>query len=174
MKSQIAPLVLALALIASTAAHADVTVSFTESAPKDSFTVTNTGSCDIGPSTVTIDLSTSVGGLIFDTTGSGAGVQVFQPFELVSGANRLVAVTAVSDGNNLIELQLSGLPPGEAVAFTIDVDDTLTNSTMGQTRVAGSEISGAVVSITGMTATKKSAAFTASGKASVVHSGCTS
>jgi len=66
-------------------ALADVTVRFEESAPKDRFTITNDGPCPMGEVAVVIDLGASAAGLIFDVTGTGAGVSVFQPMELVRG-----------------------------------------------------------------------------------------
>jgi hypothetical protein len=118
---------------------------FTESAPKDRFSFTNTGSCNLGPVTVTLSLEDSVGGLIFDTTGDGAGVEVFQPFETVSGAQAVSSVTPVTDGDTSVSLTLTGLAPAQTVAFTIDVDDTLRYSALGQIQIADSEIAGAIV-----------------------------
>ncbi|MEO1695473.1 MAG: aggregation factor core, partial [Pseudomonadota bacterium] len=59
------------ALVAATPARADLEVRFDEGAPKDRFTVENTSGCAIGAAQITIDLSGSPFGLIFDTTGSG-------------------------------------------------------------------------------------------------------
>jgi len=44
-------------------------------------------------------------------------------------------------------VRISQLGAGESASFTIDVDDTLTNSALGQIRVAGAEIEGATVEI---------------------------
>ena len=63
-------------------ARADIVVNFVESAPKDRFVIKNTGEYDFENLIVEIDLTSSVGRLIFDTTGNGAGVEVFQPFEV--------------------------------------------------------------------------------------------
>ncbi|MEO1720574.1 MAG: aggregation factor core, partial [Pseudomonadota bacterium] len=67
-------------------ARATLEVRFLEGAPKDRFTLTNGSNCPLRAADVTIDLSGSPFGLIFDTTGTGAGVQVFQPLELTDGA----------------------------------------------------------------------------------------
>ena len=128
-------------------AQADVRVLFQESAPKDIFEIRNTGGSALGPMTLTLDLTGSSGGLIFDTAAQGPGVQVYQPFELVLGAERVRELPEVRDGGRSIELAVIGLQPREALAFTIDVDDTLAQSPLGQTRVAGSEIRGAQVTI---------------------------
>jgi hypothetical protein len=134
----------ALALVFATPAVADVEVRFEESAPKDRFTITNTGNCALPLTSLIIDLTGSQAGLIFDVTGSGAGVSVFQRFELVSGAEYVAAVPRVKDGDQILSLQLKGLKSGQRVAFTIDVDDTAGAS---ETRVSGSEIQGATVRV---------------------------
>ncbi|NIA68648.1 aggregation factor core [Pelagibius litoralis] len=143
---RVCALVLVMAGTAS-AAPAQVLVTFQESAPKDRFEIRNTGGCALGAMKLTLDLAESLGGLIFDTSARGPGVEVYQPFELVEGATRVPDIPAVRDGGRSIELAMSGLAPREVVAFTIDVDDTLTSNPLGQTRVAGSEIMGAAVAI---------------------------
>ena len=127
------------------AAHADVTVAFSEGAPTDRFTLTADEACLDGPLTVTFDLSGSTAGLIFDITSNGAGVEVYQPFVLVSGAEDVAAHSAVSDGDTTLKLELAALAEGRPIAFTIDLDDTI-----GQREiiVSGSEIAGATVSLT--------------------------
>ncbi|MEM6941409.1 MAG: aggregation factor core [Pseudomonadota bacterium] len=118
---------------------------FTEGAPKDRFTLTNTGGCDLPAMTVTLDIGASPAGLIFDVTAQGAGVEVFQPFELVAGAALLREMPKVTDGDAAIVLALHALAPGQGVAFTIDVDDT---GGAREITVNGSEIAGAEVSAT--------------------------
>lgn len=139
-----------VSLMAATPVLAELRVDFRESAPKDRFTLENTSDCAFGPIDVTLDLSSAKGGLIFDTTASGAGVEVFQPFEWVMGEEYTTAVSSVTDGQSSLRLSLSGLAPKSKLAFTIDVDDTLTNSTNGQIRVTGSEIEGANVRVEGV------------------------
>ncbi|MEM1298685.1 MAG: hypothetical protein AAGH68_05335 [Pseudomonadota bacterium] len=138
--------VLAL-MLASTPALADVRVVFLESAPKDRFVITNTSACPTGALEVTIDLGASAAGLIFDTTGAGAGVEVFQPFELVTGHAHVTAVSKVSDGDRLAVLEISDIPGKGEIAFTIDVDDTLPASANGQIMVSGGEIAGSRLQI---------------------------
>lgn len=123
---------------------ADVQVTFREGAPKDRFTITNTGSCALGPVDVTIDLSSSSAGLVFDVTGQGAGVEVFQPFELVAGNSLLSSTPSVRDGDNSLTLALTNLEQGQSVAFTIDVDDTIGAR---EITVSRSEISGAGIRV---------------------------
>lgn len=129
------------------AAFADIQVIFVESAPKDRFTVVNAGACKLDDLVVNIDLSNSAGKLIFDTTATGAGVEVFQPFEVGQGNIQLLAASNVSDGDNRLSIGISTLQAGESASFTIDVDDTLPNSALGKIRVAGSEIQNGIVEV---------------------------
>lgn len=124
----------------SAPAYADVSVRFVEGAPKDSFIITNEGTCPLGEAEITVNLGASAAGLIFDVTGSGAGVSVFQPLELVSGQEYLSDIPDVKDGDNMLTLSVVGLASGARIAFTIDVDDTLGAS---ETMVSGAEIEGA-------------------------------
>ncbi|MEO1551505.1 MAG: aggregation factor core [Pseudomonadota bacterium] len=138
---------LALALC-PTVASADLAIRFVESAPKDRFVIVNQGACALGETELTIDLSSSAAGLIFDVTGQGAGVEVFQPLELVAGADLVRAISDVADGDATVTLTLAQMAPNAQVAFTVDVDDTAPASSLGQIRVAGSEIEGATATLT--------------------------
>ena len=131
----------ALLLTASTAS-ADLDLRFDEGAPKDRFSISNKGSCPLPAMEITLDLGTAPVGLIFDVTSRGAGVQVYQPFELVAGAEHLSRLPVVVDGDTAIVLELTGLGVGQSVAFTIDVDDT---GGASETIISGTEIAGATV-----------------------------
>lgn len=130
--------------LGATAGAADLAARFIESAPKDRFEFENISGCPVTAADLTLDLSTSAAGLIFDVTGSGAGVQVFQPFELVTGAENLLELPRIADGDSVLTLPISVLEPGGKIAFTIDVDDTLTQS---ESMVSDTEITGALVSL---------------------------
>ncbi|MCT8161110.1 aggregation factor core [Pseudoruegeria sp. SHC-113] len=143
-------------------------VRFVEGAPKDRFEIRNEGSCAIGASTLTLDLSLSAGGLIFDVTGRGAGVEVFQPFEVVRGQSALAALPQVTDGQDQLELKITDLPPGGVIAFTIDVDDTLGARAI---TVSGAEITGATVSHLSAQASD-TAVFTAEATAELAQAPC--
>ena len=153
-----------------TPALADLDVRFIEGAPTDRFVFTNTGGCSLGAATLTVDLAGSAAGLIFDTTAAGQGVEVFQPFRLVSGADQVIGAPMVSDGDQQVTLSLRDLPVGQSVAFTIDVDDTLGQR---QITVSGSEIAGASVraQIAGQ---NNAATFATSARATVQTPPCTS
>ncbi len=158
MHNYIPATVVSLTLGLSQVAHADVDVVFREGAPKDRFSIVNTSECALDAMVLTIDLANSDGRLIFDTTGNGAGVEVFQPFEVSSDAIELSSAEDVKDGDTQLTINIKTIGAGESVSFTIDVDDTLVDSKLGKIRVAGSEIHNGEVqlSVTGakpMTAT---------------------
>ena len=132
---------LALILLATGASAQDLTVQFTDGAPKDSITVTNMG-CPIAGAMLVLDLSASSGGLIFDVTGSGAGVEVFQPVEIATG---YAALSPVSDGDKTLQIFVEQLASGDTLGLTADLDDTLDASR--QITVSGSEMAGASVSL---------------------------
>ncbi|WP_299367384.1 aggregation factor core protein MAFp3, isoform C [uncultured Tateyamaria sp.] len=157
------PLLLACLCAATPALSASLTVTFRDGAPKDRFTVTYDGACAASATDLVIDLGTAPAGLIFDTTGAGAGVEVFQPLEWVTGSARTSAVT---DGDSALTLSLDGLAPGEVLAFTIDIDDTTSTR---QITVDGSEMVGATLRVAGMEGT-----FDATGTARVDLPTCTS
>ena len=137
----------ALTLFLTQSVKANIEVNFVESAPKDRFVIKNTGECVLKELTLEIDLSQSDGRLIFDTTATGAGVDVFQPFEVREEGIELISSGGVKDGDAALSLGIGSLPPGKSVSFTIDVDDTLPKSELGNTRVAGPEIKNGLVKI---------------------------
>ncbi|MEM1362688.1 MAG: aggregation factor core [Pseudomonadota bacterium] len=148
-------------------AFADLRVAFIEGAPKDRFVVENTSACELS-GTLTIDIGASSAGLIFDVTSTGAGVEVFQPIEIVSGANALASVPEVVDGQSKVELSMTRLAPNATIAFTIDVDDTLGQRAI---TVSGSEIAGAAVTYNdGMI--NETAVFSSKARASLPLKGC--
>jgi hypothetical protein len=77
----------------------------------------------------------------------GQGVEVFQPFEITKGEMRLTSAEKVSDGDKRLSLNIESIKAKDFVSFTIDVDDTLVESQLGNIRVTGTEIKSASVSI---------------------------
>lgn len=152
----------------STAGLADLSIRFIEGAPKDRFEIKNVGACTLPVSSITLDLSTSHGGLIFDVTGRGAGVKVFQPFEVVAGEDVFSTLPTVVDGQNKLDLPISELDAGASIAFTIDVDDTLGKR---EITVSGSEIAGATVTLVD-SASETTATFDAEAKARILGLSC--
>jgi nitrous oxidase accessory protein NosD len=136
------PLIFALLTLAAPAA-ADVEVRFVEGAPVDRFSFEVGAGCPLGASVLSLDLTGSAGRLIFDTAGAGAGVQVYQPFVLVEGAEQVAEAPDLRDGDRGLTLELSEL--SRTLVFTTDLDDTIGAA---ETLVSGSEIAGATVSIT--------------------------
>lgn len=158
-------------LICTSAAQADVSVRFIEGAPKDRFVVENTGTCDLRDFDLELRLDGSAAGLIFDTTASGAGVEVFQPLDIVEGRMFLGNFAGPNDGDARFLMPFVHLPPGGRLAFTIDVDDTLAASASGQIIVRGGEISGATVVLKD-DGTQRSGAFSDRAVALVKLPGC--
>lgn len=119
-------------------------MQFFEGAPKDQFVITNTGPRAIQAAQVEIDFTNSKAGLIFDVTEAGAGVEVFQPFDVTQGAQVLTELPTISDGDQRVTLNMTGLAPTEFIAFTIDVDDT---SGSREITVTDSEMRGTTLSL---------------------------
>ena len=149
-------------------AAADVGVRFIEGAPKDRFEITNEGACALVATEIVIDLRGSAAGLVFDVTDTGAGVEVFQPFELVEGADALASTPRVADGDRQVMLSVRRLAPAGRIAFTIDVDDTV--GPRGIT-VSDAEIEGALVRVSAA-GSNGSGRFSRQGEARVKTPAC--
>ncbi len=142
------PIVATVLLCSNQPLIASMDIAFVESAPKDWFSLTNSGECVLENISMTLDLSGTAGKLIFDTTSAGEGVEVFQPFETREGNVQLTSANTVLDGENRLSVFVDTLAPGQSVSFTIDVDDTLPKSELGNIRVSDSEMAGGMVSLT--------------------------
>lgn len=164
------PLAAALTVLFAHPVYADVVATFDEGAPKDRFTFLNAGDCTVRNTSLFLDLSGSHSGLIFDVTNAGAGVEVFQPLELVSGEGALADIQAVKDGDNAVMINIAALAPGNSIAFTIDVDDTMGGR---EITVSGSEIEGATFSLTDASSSSIGT-FTSDARASAPLLGCSS
>ena len=108
----------------------------------------------------------------FYTTATGAGVEVFQPFEVTKGNISLVSNVSVKDGDSKLALSIPSLPSGKKVSFTIDVDDTLPISELGKIRVSGSEIKNGMVIVSSKTQKPASALFSSDSKATITQISC--
>lgn len=138
---------LPLAAHAAPACVHDVSMVFTESAPRDRFEIRNDSSAGQRIQRLTLDLSPSAGKLIFDTIEGGTGVQVFQPFRVEPGEAQLKGAPVIQDGSDRLTLDFTRFEPGQRFRFSIDVDDQLTASDLGQIRVSGREMEGAVLTV---------------------------
>lgn len=122
-------------------------VRFIEGAPRDRFVIENTAQDGGAIDSVALDLRGSAGRLIFDTQSGGQGVEVFQPWRAEGGSAKLAAEPAVGDGDESLILLFTRFEPGQRYGFSIDVDDRLAASDLGQIRVSGGEMEGAVVTV---------------------------
>ncbi|MBX2846700.1 MAG: hypothetical protein KTR16_00155 [Acidiferrobacterales bacterium] len=152
--------------------YADVEVAFFESAPKDRFVLSNTGQCTLQNLVLNLDLSNSAGRLIFDTTEAGAGVEVFQPFEVSQGDLMLLSSSKVKDGDSVLSVSIERIDAHDSVSFTIDVDDTLPQSELGNIRVIGAEMRNASVEISSKGKQPAKAIFGSNNKALISLSSC--
>ncbi len=166
----LALLCLCLGLGSVQSSQANIQIDFLESAPKDRFTIINIGECDLSDMDIEIDLTNSFGKLYFDTSAKGAGVEVFQPFESLS--ENLKASGTVGDGDTSVSIQVHRLLQDESISFTIDVDDALVNSSLGQIRVARGELAGAQARVKANSAEEVIAAFDANNVAIVLLPAC--
>jgi hypothetical protein len=172
MSNKLFPSACLLALMLGQSAMANVEVNFVESAPKDRFVISNTSGCALNNLALDIDLSKSAGRLIFDTTSTGAGVEVFQPFEVREGDIKVTSPEGVKDGDSKLSISIASLPSGKSVSFTIDVDDTLPKSALGNIRVSGSEIKNGLVKISANGMDASTALFSNSSKATLKVPNC--
>lgn len=174
MKYPVSAVVVVALFALPTIGWTNLQVEFVESAPKDWFAIKNVSGCEIVDLDVTIDLRQSVGKLIFDTTGSGAGIQVFQPFEVREGKVALVSSKRVADGDEQLTVNIMSLAPQATASFTIDVDDTVPSGALGMTMIAGAEIEGATVSLLLTDGHRSSGIFGDNSKAVIELPECTS
>lgn len=164
----LALVVIATALPAQAMAEAcgvDIRAQFVESAPRDRFIIENRSTLPADIAALTLDLGPSAGRLIFDTESGGDGVQVFQLYRTEQSDAVLAATPAVNDGDDRLSLAFATFRPGETYRFSIDVDDRLTNSDLGQIRVSGGEMQGAMLVAVTTTGETYSAPFDTANRA---------
>lgn len=152
-----------LLVLGSATQAADCTgasLRFVESAPRDRFELT-VGTQPL--KAVQVDLRGSAGRLIFDTADGGTGVEVFQPLRDEGGTQ----VNDVADGAEAIKVALRDGKAGSRAVFSIDVDDRLASSDLGQIRVTGGEMAGAVATFEAADGTVFNAVFDAKNRVQV-------
>ncbi len=118
---------------------------FTESAPHDSVEFRNMSSDGWHVQSVLLTLDSSGGNLIFDTEEGGNGVEVYQQNHEESDSARPASIAKAADGDQSLQINFSDFPSGANYIFSINLDDQLAQSELGNVRVAGGEINGAAL-----------------------------
>lgn len=121
-----------------------IDIQYYESAP-DVISIHNRSEQAWSLTTLTFNLTTSRGAVIFDTAFGGPGENESQAFEIVSGTARIIGEPSVTDGGSVLLMLFAAFGPGTHLDFAIDLDDRLTPSPLGQTVVVGEEIQGGEV-----------------------------
>ena len=125
----------------------EIDAQFIEGAPRDRFIIQNNSQGDLNIESLILSLKDTRGKLIFDTVDGGKGVEVFQQFRSEENWEESLAKLAANpnlkDGADTLEINFAHFKPKQSYRFSLDVDDQLTNSELGQIRVSGSEMAGA-------------------------------
>lgn len=159
-----------LALLA-TPALAELRVTYVDRSP-DWITIRNDSGCDLGPFELTVDIGRSPAGLIFDVSGSGAGFAGYAPLAVVEGAEQVVAIGELIDGDTRLVVELDFLAGDGSVRIAVDVDDTRADSEFGRTIISPAEIAGAVAEARRGAAPPLSGTFGPDGVATVPLEAC--
>ena len=153
--------------------HAEILLTYDESAATPHFEISNDSACATGAMEVLIDLESSAAELFFDnrTTGTNLFDAALAPFRIESGADRVSQVDEPDTGSGRIAIRLSDMMPGESVSFSIDVDDQLDDGERADALAEGSRIAGAVA-VVAKDGSERAALYGAQGAASVDIGGC--
>ena len=136
-----------IGLVLAPAARAcgpEVVIRFIDSAP-DIFIIENKSQEPWTLLTLEFRTKTSAGHVVFDTDFGGAGASEPQQFEPVEGEVGLMSAPVVADGAEELSLSFANFERGREFTFSIDLDDRLPMSDMGQAYVTGEEIQGTTV-----------------------------
>jgi hypothetical protein len=139
--------VLLCSLTAGQAARAcgpEVVIRFIDSDP-DLFIIENKSLEDWTLLSLEFRAGNSMGKVVFDTDFGGAGASAPQQFEHVEGEVGLMGTPVVADGAEELSLHFINFSAGRQFTFSIDLDDRIPMSDMGQAYVTGEEIAGAEV-----------------------------
>ena len=154
MRSFPSALFLAAGVLAATAITApkpaaacgpEVIIQFIDSGP-DVFIIDNKSREDWTLLSLEFRSANSIGRVVFDTDFGGQGSSEPYQFEVVPGEVSLMKEPVVADGAEALDLHFANFSAGRKFMFTIDLDDRLESSPMGQAHVTGEEIAGAEVS----------------------------
>jgi len=149
--------------------NVNIHARFIEGAPRDRFIIENKSKAGMEIASLELNLQPSTGRLIFDTESGGSGVEVFQLYRGETSDAALAKAPNVRDGDDRLDLAFATFSAGQKYQFSIDIDDRLANSDLGQIRVSGGEMQGAEL----IAATKDGSAyrgvFDASNRASLTY-----
>lgn len=140
--------VLSAVLFAPSAVHACgplIEVNYLET-DGDVMTIRNRSEQAWALQSLTFNMTTSRGSIIFDTLYGGPGSNAARDFYVISGNGKLLAPPLVEDGGSVMLMTFTDFGPGREIDFAIDLDDRMPNSIMGTAYVTGEEIMGGEVS----------------------------
>ena len=146
----------------------------------NAFIIENLSSSGWALRTLTIDLSSSFGDAVFNSTPgliSAASPNAFYRVKADDPVAGLTTPVSLSSNNRVLKVSFQEFPPNRKVVFTIDLDDTSLISARGQRRVTFGELAGAKVSARMKGSTKYpaylEATFNQTGLADSAANGCT-
>ena len=122
----------------------EVVIQFIDSSP-DLFIIENKSQEPWTLLSLEFRAANSHGRVVFDTDFGGAGSSEPQQFETLEGEVGLMKAPVVADGAEELSLHFTNFVAGRKFVYTIDLDDRLPQSEMGQAYVTGDEIAGAEV-----------------------------
>ena len=115
----------------------------------NSFVIENLSASGWALRTLTIDLSSSFGDAVFNSTPgliSATSPNAFYKVKADDPVAGLTTPVALSENNRILKLSFEQFTPKRKVVFTIDLDDTSLISSRGQRRVTFGELAGAKIS----------------------------
>ncbi len=112
----------------------------------DVMTIRNRSEQSWALESLTFNMTTSRGSIIFDTLYGGPGSNAARDFYVISGNGKLLAPPLVEDGGSVMLMSFIDFGPGHEIDFAIDLDDRMSQSIMGNAYVTGEEIMGGEVS----------------------------
>ncbi|NNC37411.1 MAG: hypothetical protein EX271_08995 [Acidimicrobiales bacterium] len=110
-----------LLLLLASPAVADVEVQF-HAEYNDGFSITNLNGCPLTDVEVEINMTTSVGTLVFDTFPGPPGLNQSQSLRILSGGDFLAQTPAVRDGSQTLILNIKELPSDGMIIVALDTD----------------------------------------------------
>lgn len=101
-------------------------VEFLEAQSDDSLRFVNVANCPgVEILEVSVDLSTALGPVIFDTASGGPGYEdeESEGVTAINGGGHLGEISRLSDGGRVLTVALEAFGQGESLAITVDFDD---------------------------------------------------